>query len=79
MHTKLLNLNRTEKDNFQLNPMPEHTWSDYYQKLWTQQVKDNTTERKWEQRAENCVNHHGRIGNNHKNTKTQKISRLRRD
>ena len=47
------NLNRTEKDNLQLNPIPEHTWLDYYQKLWTQQVKDNTTERKWE-RAENC-------------------------
>ena len=39
----------------QLNPIPEHTWLDYYQKLWTQQVKDNTMERKWEQRAENCV------------------------
>ena len=49
------NLNRTEKDNLQLNPIPEHTWLDYYQKLWTQQVKDNTTKRKWEQWAENCV------------------------
>ena len=39
----------------QLNPIPEHTWLDYHQKLWTQQVKDNTTERKLEQRAENCV------------------------
>ena len=39
----------------QLNPIPEHTWLDYYQKLWTQQVKNNTTERKWEERAENCV------------------------
>ena len=25
------NLNRTEKDNLQLNPIPEHTWLDYYQ------------------------------------------------
>ena len=49
------NLNRTEEDNLQLNPIPEHTWLHYYQKLWTQQFKDNTTETKWEQRAENCV------------------------
>ena len=49
------NLNRTEKDNLQLNPITEHTWLDYYQKLWTQQFKDNTTERKLEQLAENCV------------------------
>ena len=54
-HKIIRNLNRTEKDNLQLNPIPEHTWLDYYQKLCTQQVKDNTTERKWEQRAENCV------------------------
>ena len=46
---------QTEKDNLQLNPIPEHTWLDYYQKLWTQQVKDNTMERKLEQWAENCV------------------------
>ena len=39
----------------QLNPITEHTWLDYYQKLWTQQLKDNTTERKSEQLAENCV------------------------
>ena len=32
----------------------EHTWLDYYRKLWTQQFKDNTTERKLEQLAENC-------------------------
>jgi hypothetical protein len=49
------NLNRTEKDNFQLNPITEHTWLDYYQKRWTQQFKDNTTEKIWEQSAENCV------------------------
>jgi hypothetical protein len=27
------NLNRTEKGNLQLNPIAEHTWLDYYQKL----------------------------------------------
>jgi hypothetical protein len=51
----IINLNRTEKDNLQLNPLTEHTWLDYYQQLWTQQFKDNTTERKLEQSAENCV------------------------
>jgi hypothetical protein len=49
------NLNRTEKDNLQLNPITEHTWLDYYKKLWTQQFKDITAERKLEQSAENCV------------------------
>jgi hypothetical protein len=29
------NLNRTQKDNSQLNPITEHTWLDYYKKLWT--------------------------------------------
>jgi hypothetical protein len=48
-------LNRAEKDNLQLNPINEHTWLVYYQKRWTQQFKDNTTERKFEQSAENCV------------------------
>jgi hypothetical protein len=37
------------------DPITEHTWLDYYQKLWTQEFKDNATERKWEQSAENCV------------------------
>jgi len=41
------NLNKTEKDNLLLHPITEHTWLDYYQKLWTQQFKDNTTERNW--------------------------------
>jgi len=27
------NLNRTEKDNLQFNPITEHTWLDYYHKL----------------------------------------------
>jgi len=27
------NLSRTEKDNLQLNPIVEHAWLDYYQKL----------------------------------------------
>jgi hypothetical protein len=49
------NLNRTEKDNSQLNPVNEHTWLDYYQKLWTQQFKDNTTEGKREKLTGNCV------------------------
>jgi hypothetical protein len=39
----------------QLNPITEQTWLDYYQKFWAQQFKDNTTERKLEQSAENCV------------------------
>jgi hypothetical protein len=39
----------------QLNPIAEYTWLDYYQKHWTQQFKDNTTERKLEQLAKNCV------------------------
>ena len=29
------NLNITEKDHLRLNPITEHTWLDYYQKLWT--------------------------------------------
>jgi hypothetical protein len=49
------NLNRTEKDNLQLNPITEHTWLDYYQKLWTHKLKDNTTEKRWEQSEENCI------------------------
>jgi len=40
------NLNRTEKDNLQLNPTVEHTWLDYCQKLWTKQFNDNTTQGK---------------------------------
>ena len=31
----ITNLNKTEKDNLRLNPIVEHTWLDYYQKLWT--------------------------------------------
>jgi hypothetical protein len=42
----IINLNRTGKDNLQLNPITQQTWLDYYQKLWTQQFKDNTTEKK---------------------------------
>ena len=49
------NLNQTEKDNLQLNPITEHTWLDYYQKLWTKQSNDNTTERKCAKLTENCV------------------------
>jgi len=39
------NLSRTEKDNLQLNPIVEHTWLDYHQKLRTKQSNENTTER----------------------------------
>jgi len=49
------NLNRTEKDNLQLNPITEQTWLDYYQKLWTKQSYDNTTEKKCAKLTENCV------------------------
>jgi len=49
------NLNRNEKDNLQLNPIVEHTWLDYYRKLWTKQFNDNTTEGKCAKLTENCV------------------------
>ena len=49
------NLNRTEKDNLRLNPIVEHTWLDYYQKLWTKPFNDNTTEGKRAKLTENCV------------------------
>jgi hypothetical protein len=48
------NLNRTGKDNLRLNPIVEHTWLDYYQKLWTKQF-NNTTEGKRAKLTENCV------------------------
>jgi len=49
------NLNRTEKDNLPLNPIVEHTWLNYYQKLWTKQFNDNTTEGKRGKLTGNCV------------------------
>ena len=49
------NINRTEKDNLQLNPIVERTRLDYYQKLWTKQFDDNTTEGKLAKLTENCV------------------------
>jgi len=49
------NLNRTEKGNLRLNPIVEHTWLDYYQKLWTKQFSDNTTEDNCAKLTENCV------------------------
>ena len=49
------NLNRTEKDNLQFNPITEHTWLDYYHKLWTKQFNGNTTEGKCAKLTENCV------------------------
>jgi len=54
-HKIIINLNRTEKDNLRLNPIVEHTWLDYYQKLWTKQFNDNTTEEKRAKLTENCV------------------------
>ena len=38
-----------------LNPIVEHTWLDYYQKLWTKPFNDNTTEGKRAKLTENCV------------------------
>jgi hypothetical protein len=49
------NLNRTEKDYLQLNPITERTWLDYYQKLWTKQVNENATEGKRVKLTGNCV------------------------
>ena len=49
------NLNRTEKDNLQLNPIPERTWLDYYRKLWTKKPNDTTTEGKGAKLTEKCV------------------------
>ena len=49
------NFNRTEKDNLQFNPITEHTWLDYYQKLWTKQPTDTTTEEKSAKLTEKCV------------------------
>ena len=54
MLTKLLE-NRTGKDNLRLNPLFEHTWLDYYQKPWTKQFNDNTTEKKRAKLTKNCV------------------------
>jgi hypothetical protein len=48
-------LNRTEKDNLQFNPIPEHTWLYYYQTLWTKQPNDNTTEGESAKLTEKCV------------------------
>jgi len=38
-----------------LNPIIEHAWPDYYQKLETKQFNDNTTEKKLAKLTENCV------------------------
>jgi len=38
-----------------LNPIVEHTWLDYCQKLWTKQFDDNVTEGKCTKLTENCV------------------------
>jgi len=54
-YTIIRNLNRTEKGNLRINPKVEHTWLDYYQKLWTKQFNDNTTEGKHAKLTENCV------------------------
>ena len=54
-HKIIRNLNRTEKVNLRLNPKAEHTWLDYYQKLWTKQSNDKTTERKCANLTDLCV------------------------
>jgi hypothetical protein len=75
------NLNRTEKDNLQINLIVHHKWLDYYQKLWTKQFNENTTEWRSEKLTEKYVGliTIEKLENNHKNTKSQKISRIRRD
>jgi len=40
---------------WQFNPITEHTWQDYYHKLWTKQFNDNTTDGKCAKSTENCV------------------------
>ena len=37
-----------------LNPIAEHTWLDYCQKIWTKQFNDKTTEGKHAKLTENC-------------------------
>jgi hypothetical protein len=49
------NLNRTEKDNLQLNPITENKWLDYYQKQWNKKFNYNTTEVKCVTLTKNCV------------------------
>jgi len=38
-----------------LNPITQHTWLDYYHKLWDQKSIDNTREGKCVKLTENCV------------------------
>jgi hypothetical protein len=49
------NLNKTEKHNLEFNPVTEHTWLDYYRKLWTKHPIHNTTEEKSAKLTEKCV------------------------
>ena len=49
------NLNGTEKDNLQINPIPEHKWLDHYKKFWTKQFNDNTIEGKSAKLTKNCI------------------------
>ena len=51
----ITNLNRTKNDNLRLNPIVDHTWLNYYKKLWTKQFNDNITEGKRAKLTENCV------------------------
>ena len=44
-----------QKYNLRHNPIVERTWLDYYQKLWTKQFNDNTTEGKRGKLTGNCV------------------------
>ena len=64
-----------------LNPTVETTWLDYYQKLWTKQFNDDTTEGKRAKLTKNCVDliTMEELETNYKSIKGQKISRIRRD
>jgi hypothetical protein len=39
----LKELNKTEKDNLQLDPISEKQWLDYYQQLWTDSDNEDIT------------------------------------
>ena len=75
------NLNRTEKDNLRLNPIVERTWLHYYQKLWTEQFNDNTTEGKSAKLTETCFDliKMEELETTIKTLKTIKISCIRRN
>jgi hypothetical protein len=49
------NIKKKKKDTLHFYPLTEHTWLDYYKKLWTKQFNNNTTEGKCAKLTENCV------------------------